>query len=99
EEADAVSKRVALAAADLRGEAQPSVGHLEAGDLPVEERIAIHRVRGVGEEVAVLILAADLERVLALHEVQVGPPLPDVVARRVASGAGSAVVAYRGVDQ
>ena len=65
EVADAIGEGVALAAPNFARIAEQRVGHGEASDAAEEERVAVHGVGRVGVELAVLILAADLDRVLA----------------------------------
>src|SRR5262249_44184237 len=96
---DAVRECITLTAAHLAGVTEKSVGHWEARDLTVEYGVTVHGVRRIREEVAVVVLAADLERVLAPDEGKIPSCWPDVVAGVTAARARNAVGAKADIDQ
>ena len=53
----------------------------------VEDGVAIHRVRRVGVEIAVVVLAPDLKRVLAPDQREIPASLVDLVANDLSSTA------------
>ena len=96
---DAVSQRVALAATDLGRVTQQRVGHRESRDPAIEDGIAVHRVPRVGVEIAIMILAAEFQRVLAADHGQIPAALPDVVANHLSAAAAGRIRAKADVDQ
>ena len=67
--------------------------------MAVKDGVAVHRVRGVRIEVAVVVLAPELKRVLASDQRHISAPLPDIVALKTAARARDAVGAKSDVDQ
>ena len=57
--------------------------------LAIEVGVAVHRVPRVGVEIAIVILAAEFQRVLAADHSQIPSALPDPVANDLSATTAS----------